>query len=349
MPSPLSYLWRLRFGRWWSVAAIDDEGYTVLVPVPGDLPVFTDLALAVCRQQSGRHRRRTLVVPDRRSPAVAAAVARERPTWPGGSLELLDLPPVDQLVLPRLGDPGRNHGAQLVAGASAASTRRVVLHDADLFMLDPDLHDRMHEAAEASDLDVLGLSPAWDPWYSARGRELAATWEQTARTAWLRAYPPHRHLGHEASVGGERHVVDTTFWAQWHTDPGRVGVDPRSAEDVVHFNYVISTYRRFQRSEGSFHDGSFRLLLVRLFQDLFGRGEAPPGLPPLDRLAAGLDGSSEVTYEPGDASTYRAFRQQISRILAAPWVERERSSEAEALLAPFDDRFAASQHLEVDR
>ena len=47
-----SAFWRIRFARWSSApSGAVRPGYTLLLPVPGDLPVFLELALAVCRTQ----------------------------------------------------------------------------------------------------------------------------------------------------------------------------------------------------------------------------------------------------------------------------------------------------------
>jgi len=229
-----SAFWRLRFPRWGRRPA-QEPGYTLLLPVPGDLPVFLDLALAVCRLQDPAHRVATLVIPDRPSEAIRSRVEEAASTWPG-RLEYLPLPAVDRVVLPRLNDPSRNHGAQLIRGVHRSPSTHVVLHDADLFLLDPQVHADEFARATAGDLDALGISPPWDPWYAARGRQLAATWELCARVDWLRSFPPHRHLGHDAPVDGEMHMFDTTFWPQLHTPAERIAVADGLAERVVHFN-----------------------------------------------------------------------------------------------------------------
>jgi hypothetical protein len=49
--------WQGRLGRW-PVPKEQTDGYSVLVPVPGDPPVSLSLALAVCRHQQAVHRGR---------------------------------------------------------------------------------------------------------------------------------------------------------------------------------------------------------------------------------------------------------------------------------------------------
>jgi hypothetical protein len=334
-----SAYWQLRFARWTRRPA-QQLGYTLLIPVPGDLPVFLDLALAVCRTQAAETRLATLVIPDRPSEQVRRRVEEAVPTWPG-PLQELPLAALDRAVLPRLGDPGRNHGAQLIRGVAAAPSTHVILHDADLFLMDLRVHEDEFTAACERDVDALGVSPPWDPWYAAHGRQLAATWELCARVDWLRAFPPYRHLGHDAVVDGERHTFDTTFWPQLHTDPRRIAVGEGLADRIVHLNYVISTYRAFQRRGGPFHDDSFRLLLIRLFIDLFARPGDDYGLPGLDELAGGLGRTGDpgvvVGYAAQDADSYRLMRDKLRAVVRGPWSDPERAARCLELLRSFDD------------
>ena len=108
----LGKYWSARFRRW-PRDTVTGPGFTVVVPVPGNLPVFTDLALAVVREQHSPSRVATIVVPDRPSPAVAAAVERHRSDWSGGELRLRNVVRPERWILPRLGDPGRNQALRL--------------------------------------------------------------------------------------------------------------------------------------------------------------------------------------------------------------------------------------------
>jgi hypothetical protein len=307
--------WQTRFARWQHPAKITREGYTVLVPVPGDLPVFLDLALAVIRAQTAPHRVATIVVPDVETPEVDAILARARPDWPG-QLERARIPVPERWTLPRLGDPGRNHAIQLNSAISRATSTHVVLHDADLFLLVGDIHERQWTQAVERNLDALGIEVAWDGWYAEHGVPVAATWELTARTDWLRSFPPWRHIAHDDALDGEAHMFDTTYWAQTRTPAGRIDIRPPG--DVVHFNYVISTYRKYRQTTGGFRDGRFRLLLIRVFIDLFDTAGISYGLPPVEDLAAGLGNrDAAVWYAPEDAANYAEFRPRLAQILAA--------------------------------
>ena len=322
----------------WGTRREHRTGYTLAVPVPGDLPVFAAVALAVCRLQDPDHRVETLVVPDSPSPGVADLVGRAATEGFPGELRLLDLPALDRAVLPRLGDPGKNHGAQIVAAVNASTGSHVVLHDADLFLGSPDVHRAEFETAWAHGSAAVGVDPAWDPWFATHNRRLVATWEMCADIDWLRTSPPWRLFGHDARMFGERHTFDTTFWAQCRTHPSRLLVRPRT-NDVTHFNYVISSYRRFQRSDGApFADTNLRLLLIRLLIDLFDRDRPGYLIPGRDELICGLDDpTARVTYPTVDPETYRAFRAKVDTILTGAWVDAGRRELALSYLDPFSD------------
>lgn len=342
MKLPARY-WSARFDAW-PPAAPAQDGYTLLVPVPGDLPVFLELALTVLGLQHAEDRVETIVIPDKMTPAMREIVAQHRPGWQG-ALHLLDLPLPERHLLPLMKNPSRNHGVQLIAGIGASRGTHVVFHDADLFLIEPDALDAHWAAAREADLLACGISPVWDPWYAEKGlHHLTATWELVAQRDWLRSFPPHLHMGHTAEVLGQEHVFDTTLHAQAVSDPTRIRTHDRS-DAIVHFNYVISTYRHFQRSSGPFADDRFRLLLIRLFVDLFS-SRAVAELPTLPELASGLtDAEARVRYPGAEvgAADYATFRSQVERILTGPWTGQEQARAVAAALAPFDAHYGGDR------
>ena len=237
------------------------------MPVPGDLPVFLRVALAVLRHQQADHRVETLVIPDVVTPAVREIVEQTRADWPG-PLRLQPLPVPERWVLPRLNNPGRNHALQLITGTAHSRASHMVLHDADLFLMEPDILDRQYATCAKRRLACLGVSPVWDPWFAAHDRYPAATWELCARADWLKSFVPALHMAHENELFGERHAFDTTLYPQAMTHPDLIGIEPSS--DIVHFNYVISHYRHFlSKTATPFTDNRFLLLFIRLLVDLF--------------------------------------------------------------------------------
>ncbi|HMC40211.1 MAG TPA: hypothetical protein VKI19_11150 [Acidimicrobiales bacterium] len=334
--------WRFRLARWNRRPTTPEPGYTLLLPVPGDIPVFCELALKVCSRQAARHRRRTLVIPDRPSPTVTQLVEKTKPGWQG-ELEAVLLPRPERWFLPFMNSGSRNHGLQVVKGISVSSTSHVIFHDADLFLLDDDFLDGQYETCRDRELECLGVSPVWDPWYETKGLRLAATWEMVASVPWLRAFPPYRQIGHDGKLFGEVHTFDTTLYAQSLTPGYRVDWVDRSA-DFVHFNYVITAYRHFQRLGPGFVDDHFRLLLIALFVDLFSEESPPQGLPTLAELADGIgDAAAPVRYvrDEAHASRWAGFRAQLDRVLGAEYVAAPAAAEAVTALSAFDQFYGA--------
>ena len=331
--------WERRLSRWRtkSVAATT-PGYTLLIPVPGDIPVFLELALRVCATQSSAHRIRTLVIPDRPTKAIREIVRERQHNW-AGPLDLTLLPRPERWLLPYLRSGSRNHGLQLIAGTEATTSSHIILHDADLFLLDPDLLDSQYEACRSRQLACLGVSPVWDVWFAEHGRQLAATWELTAATEWLRSWKPWRHMGHDADLWGERHTFDTTLWPQAQTPPQRIGVSDRS-DGFVHFNYVITSFRHFQQRGSSYVDANFRLLLIALFVQLFADNPALTAVPSVAELAGGLAGSGPAHYPaPADAprGEYADFRTRFGRALHGISLAPDQAERADRALQPFDE------------
>lgn len=339
-----SRYWAARFATW-SAPKPAVPGYSLLVPVPGDLPVFLELALTVLAGQENTSRIETIVTPDQPTKQVDEVMERFARTWDGDlRLELIGRPERD--LLPRIGNPGHNHGVQLITGVQAARGSHIILHDADLFLLEADALERHYKAALDDDLAVCGVSPVWDGWFAENGMHLVATWELCARRDWMRSFPPYLHMGHVGEILETEHIFDTTLHPQALSDPRRIGL--REQDDtIVHFNYVISTYRHFRKSKGGFEDDRFRLLLIRLFIDLFAQVKADYALPSADELRQGLGATTATVVYPGaDEETkakYADFRAKTSKILDGPWTDAERRSAAAEALAPFDDFYGWHQ------
>jgi len=281
--------------------------------------VFLELALAICRTQDSDYRLSTYVIPDQDTPVMREIVADAASSWPGG-LHLLPLPMPERWLLPRLKTGWRNHAVQLITGTKASKSTHLILHDADLFLLQPHFFDSHFLECRDRSLSCLGVSPVWDEWFAEHGRHLAATWELCAKVDWLRSFPPYLHIGHDAVVFNEPHNCDTTLHPQALTPPDQVGVHNREQE-FVHFNYVISTYREFQHSRESFVDSQYRLLLIRLFIDIFGQKSWEYDVPDAPTLTKGLTDPTVAVRYPDvaeGAQEYSAFRTKLERMFAAP-------------------------------
>jgi hypothetical protein len=334
--------WRWRLAKWPSAPTDTEQGYTLLLPVPGDIPVFLDMALRTCGMQNSDQRLRTLVIPDRPSRRISDLVAKAKPSW-NGPLEIQLLPHPERWTLPMLRSASRNHGLQLLTGVTASRSSHIILHDADLFPLVDDFFEQQFNDCQKQDLDCLGVSPVWDHWFADHGLRLAATWELVASVPWMRRFSPYVHIGHDGELFGEPHTFDTTLYPQAVSPPDRIEWVDRSA-DFVHFNYLISTYRNFQKSKLPFLDSGFRLLLIALFVYLFSDGQSLAGLPPLSEMSRGLDSdSSVVCYPKRDVGkeAWIDFSSQLERALNADFVTSEAGSEARRVLGDFDAYYSS--------
>jgi len=335
--SPGTILFGALRPRWRDARRSRRPGCTVLVPVPGDLPVFLRLAVDVLRRQEGIREMPIVVVPDTPTAASRAAFADAERDAPELSLRLAELDRAGTLVVRGLRNPHVNHWLQLVRGVEVSTTTHVLLHDADCFLLEPGFVRGLYEECRRRGLAALGVTEVWDAWYRANGfAHVVATWELLFDVAWARRFPPVAHRGQAAEVGGKRHVFDTTLLPQARTPANEIALATRPAR-FVHFNYVICTYRMFEKARGPFVDEYFRLLLIRLLLDAY-EEPASARLPTLAALTRALhdDGGPVVYRRPGDDEHYPEFRGKLEALLGGDVVAPHVATFLRRGIAPFD-------------
>ena len=337
-------LWKWFYSTWQPSPLNPKPGFTLLLPVPGDLPVFLKIALEVCNAQNNGHLIETLVIPDNTTHRFAELFQAWSSSYQASPLKLIRFQPVEQWVAKQQNNPGTNHWLQLVRGVEAAQTTHALLHDADLFITNRDFMKTHYELCTQENLACLGVSPVWDKWYQSQGiNHLAATWEMMFEIGWLRSFQPWQHRGHDNYLFGEKHTFDTTLWPQCHTSPEKIGQHQENL-GFVHFNYVISTYRWFQRSQGRFEDVNCRILLIRLLIDAYDRSDWPYGVPSLDELVKGLSNpDSRVTYtKPETRQKYREFRSKFQALLDSDLLRDDQLEILSNGIQPFDRAFEFS-------
>lgn len=324
MSAVKSLFWKA-LHRKWRPRRSAVPGYSLLVPVPGDLPVFLEIALSVLRRQDAKNRVETLVVPDVTTPAMREIVAAEKPDWPG-ELRLVELPRPDRWVPRLVNRPHHNHWLQLINGAEQARGEYALLHDADLFLHDSAFLRDQFQLCRAGNYACFGVHRVWDEWYARHGRDLTATWEMFFAVDWLRSFRPHLHLGHDGTLDGEPHTFDTTLYPQCLTPGGRIAWHT-PAGGLTHFNYVICTYRYYRARTGRFADDKFRILLIDMLSKAFDR----PADVPLD----------DVHYDTTTPAAYAEFRAKCAELIAGNLLTDRQQSAMLDSLAPFDKRFTA--------
>lgn len=337
--------WRAGYHAWPDVGPLE-PGYTLLLPVPGDLPVFLHLALANAQRQDAAHRVETLVVPDQMTPEFEAAFEVARSTFDVGPLRLVE-PSATDRALRRLAhdEPSKNYFIQVRAGVAASRTTHALLHDADLFIHDEGFLARHYRRCADEGLVCLGVSPCWDGWLRDHGfGHVVATWELMLDVRWARSFHPWKHRGHHSWLDGEWHGSDVTLHTQAVTPPERVGLHDAVA-DFTHFNWVIGIYRHFHRGgDRPFEDHRFVLLLNRLLADALaestGTEAAKVDLPSVDELIAGVaDPTREIVYGAAARENYGEFRAKVARIIAGPLFEERAVTIIEDALRRLDAAF----------
>ena len=338
--------WKLLFGRWpRSANGPERPGYSVLLPVPADLPFLTTLGLEVCARQNPEHRNEILVIPDNKvDEAFGSNLLLARRAQPQLPVRLVTLGPVARAIT-RRGNGHLNHFLQIIHGVSAARSEHVLLHDADAFLYDTEFLLRLYERCRTG-YHAYGVHPVWDDWYRDNGyAHVVATWELMMERSWAKSFRPYEHRGRSARIGAVRHVFDTMLLPQCRTPAEKIGrLDAPSG--FVHFNYVICTYRSFLRASDGMEDDRFRLLLIRLLNDAL----AEPGVPDICRvpeypaLCKGLeDRSAMVRYvEPSTAANYAEFRERIGELLAERLLPEAGAARMRERLEPFDRRFGCA-------
>jgi hypothetical protein len=324
------------------------DGYTVLLPLPGDLPVFLELALAGLSNQDPTGHVETLVIADRLTPGFRETFQRCCERLPWGPVRLVAIDRRGQLLQrTRRGPWSRassylNHFLQIYHGIAATKTTHAILHDADLFLTDGAfLADRYRRCADAG-LACLGVERRYDDFYdrNALGPVLA-TWELMLRTDWIRTFAPWRLSSQSIRLAGFQKDLDTMDYVQVRTPPAQRDLW-EAPDSYVHFNWVIIHYRLFQQTAGhEFVDGYFLILLVRLLSDAFAQTDGSNQLPPLSEMVRGItDSSARVHYcQEGIEERYAEFRGRIQRVIEGPALGPAQAESIERALRPFDLAF----------
>ena len=329
----------------WPRADAARPGYSLLLALPPDLPLFLQLALRVCRDQDATHLNETLIVPDHHRPEFARSVHEEAEEWPGANIHLVEPDLRARLVRRRIRQGSLIHWLQVHQGTAAACSSHVLLHDADFFSTERTMHRDLYRMASERDLACAGTSrPRRGVGYPEHPDldHVVGGWQLIYSRQWARSRPPHFLMPCTHRVGGLAIKVDTTVHAQATTPPHRVGRYEPAPGSVFHLYGVITTYRRYQRSSPTFEDDRFHVLFIRLLADGL-RLRDPPDLPALDQLVRGIDdGDQRVHYTHAARTAYPAFRAEIEPLLTRGFIPPPAARHIADVLERFDHAFATT-------
>ncbi len=329
-------------GGWHFRSSETQAGYTVLVPVPADLPVFTKIALHTLFSQDPAHIVEALVIPDQPSPAyreVYGKIRAELPT-PAFDVRLVEMGAMDRLLGKISGGGNTFHFLQLINGIEHSRGQHVLFHDSDLFLPPGDTLAKRFEEYLARGVSVFGVNPRRSV-YNEHCQHFVATWEMLTSRAWLTRFKPYLMRGQTATVKGKTYEFDTTLLPQCMSAPEEVQHNVLN-NAMVHFNYIITTYRNFNKSPKPFHDSAFKMLFIRLLVDALDHSGWHYDLPTLQSCVAGLAGADpSISYADSEAAAaYPEFRGKFQELLELGLLDRAAVSTLAESIAPFDAKFA---------
>jgi hypothetical protein len=260
---------RLAFPSWGGKGSGRElgDGYTVLLPVPADLPVFARLALEILSRQDLSGLKEVIVIPDWPCGEFKKYLETILPSTPDLPVRVVDIFPRDKLAWALTKSISTRHFCQLIRGVEATKTRHALIHDADLFLPAGSFLSEQYATCQRRDLDVYGLDIRRSQVRSDR-EVFVATWEMTFAVSWFRSFPPYMHKGHVRNINGRRQEFDTTLLPQYLTPKERIDWQDRGGE-YVHFGYVVASYRNFLNGKKHHPGLALKLFLIRVLIDVF--------------------------------------------------------------------------------
>ena len=91
-------LWKLFRSSWHKAVGARTPGYSVMLAVPADLPVFLKIAMSTINAQQNAGLIETLVIPDMPTPEFEEAFARAKKDWSNGPIRLVTLHPLERFI-----------------------------------------------------------------------------------------------------------------------------------------------------------------------------------------------------------------------------------------------------------
>ena len=153
------------FSRWPRPRPLED-GYTILLPSPMDMPFLLRYALEGLVGMDTEP-----LPPDPRGPrrlggrpGGGPATGRRRVRRPPGRTGRLSS--FDYLIVRLMGKTGSApHWKAILSGTERARCEYIFLHDADAFFVERDALERQYRECRDRGMYTLGVTPRWDPFF----------------------------------------------------------------------------------------------------------------------------------------------------------------------------------------
>jgi hypothetical protein len=181
----------LLFSRWWRPCAFED-GYTIVLPSPMDMPFLLRYALEALAHLNTESCRQILVIPDGCVADRGDALQRVVDAFDDPRVVLIRTRPIDYFLFRRMKPAGgaATHWMMVVLGIAHAPCGHIFLHDADAFFLEADGLERQYRACRDRNFSALGVTARWDRFFEEVGYEIPGTWELMFSTRWARSRSP---------------------------------------------------------------------------------------------------------------------------------------------------------------
>jgi hypothetical protein len=300
------------------------RGYTILLPIPSDLPVFLALALEIISKQDLTGLKEVLVIPDWPSVRFAVFCKKIVRTYSGLPIRSASLGLKDRLAWALTKGIIVRHFTRVVRGIDELRTDHAIIHDVDLFLRPGDFLKTQYEACRDGDLAVYGVEPRRSMARQDRDT-FVATWEMTFSTKWAKSFRPCVHKGQSLVIAGRRQEFDTMLLPQYLTDEKLIDWGPKQS-DFFHFRYVVASYRNFVNGKVLPKNYGLKLFLIRTLIDAFDVSGWHYGhVPRHDEFLQGEFGLSDLRSDPDGIRLINEFKGTLGGIIDAGIFSQHRS------------------------
>jgi hypothetical protein len=319
------------YSRWSKSDRGLSDGYTILLPIPSDLPVFLSLALEIIKKQDLTHLKEVLIIPDWPSLPFEKFCTDITRNYNNLPIRFVPLGLKDQLAWTLTKGITTRHFTQLVRGIDETRTEYAIIHDSDAFLLPGDFLKTQYEACRNRGLAAFGVGFRRSMMREGRGTFIN-TWEMTFSVGWAKSFRPFMHKGQSSVVKGRRQEFDTMLLPQYLTDANLIDWTPRYG-DFLHFRYVIATYRNFLNGKRVLPNYGLKLFLIRILIDVFDiSGWHYSHVPEHSEFLEGKFGLSDLQSHPDGLRHIHGFKETLRGIIHAKIFSQHQSEVLESRL-----------------
>lgn len=229
----------------WKPMAAPEPGYTVVLGVPWDLRHLLPVNVKFMARTDLSGMKRLHVVFDRRKrPGMDELEASVRKEFPHIPFEFSHYPGMAGRVIEKVNVSTFYNSMNTVIALGACRTKYAILHDFDLFPIDPRYFAEVHRTLAERKLRFAGIEATPFDGLS-EDEKIVGTWCLGIDVEWLRAnWRPIDCFHRVAEFNGRKLNLDPYSWIQTKT-PERDLVTTLDRTAFCHVQNLCSTYLRF--------------------------------------------------------------------------------------------------------